>query len=539
MFPTTISALVLPALLLSSSVHAAVDLTSVGALTSLYSKSTICNVVDYGAVADNSTDIGPAILKAFNNCASGKSATIYIPPGSYSLATQVYLKRPSALAFQLDGIITLTSNGAFSGNAFLFQLGSDIEFFSSNGKGAINGQGWIERISSSGQNARLVRFMDSENISVHDIILVDSPTFHLIFQGVSNLEAYHITIRGPNIGGTDGIDLTCNDNCYIHDCEVTNRDECVSVKSPSTNVLIEDMYCNHSGGMSIGSLSADIAAGVTGPQVSNITMRNIYSFQCTQMLMIKTYPGGSGAEGYVKDSFFENFWSYDSTYGLDIDQYWQSKTTPNTGAVALSGLTFNNWTGHIDNGVSRGPVVIRGSDIVPVTNVTLTNIDMWTLNGNKVINQCKNVYGTGICAGSASQTSFTSSATSTIPPAAYTSPLSPAWGVSGYGVTIAIPIYTPAAFWSYSAAGAQGIPNTIAIVAAVQTAGSSAVAKIVTATTSKISNSASFTAMKATSTSTSDSAFYSTTTLIKAISTKASSSIIPTAKVAVVSSPSA
>lgn len=300
-----------------------------------------------------------------------------------------------------------------------------------------------------------------------------------------------------------------------------------------------------------------VAAGVTGPQVSNITMRNIYSFQCTQMLMIKTYPGGSGAEGYVKDSFFENFWSYDSTYGLgnypalsssqysqltftpDIDQYWQSKTTPNTGAVALSGLTFNNWTGHIDNGVSRGPVVIRGSDIVPVTNVTLTNIDMWTLNGNKVINQCKNVYGTGICAGSASQTSFTSSATSTIPPAAYTSPLSPAWGVSGYGVTIAIPIYTPAAFWSYSAAGAQGIPNTIAIVAAVQTAGSSAVAKIVTATTSKISNSASFTAMKATSTSTSDSAFYSTTTLIKAISTKASSSIIPTAKVAVVSSPSA
>lgn len=173
------------------------------------------------------------------------------------MATQVYLKRPSALAFQLDGLITLTSNGAFSGNAFLFQLGSDIEFFSSNGKGAINGQGWIERISSSSQNARLVRFMDSESISVHDIILVDSPTFHLIFQGVSNLDAYHITIRGPDIGGTDGIDLTCNDNCYIHDCEVTNRDECVSVKSPSANVLIEDMYCNHSGGMSIGSLSAD------------------------------------------------------------------------------------------------------------------------------------------------------------------------------------------------------------------------------------------------------------------------------------------
>jgi rhamnogalacturonan hydrolase len=50
--------------------------------------------------------------------------------------------------------------------------------------------------------------------------------------------------------------------------------------------------------------------------VSNITMRNIYVYQCTQMLMIKTWPGGSGAMGYVKDSVFENFWAYDTTYGL-------------------------------------------------------------------------------------------------------------------------------------------------------------------------------------------------------------------------------
>ena len=61
-------------------------------------------------------------------------------------------------------------------------------------------------------------------------------------------------------------------------------------------------------------------AGVTDvaeeAQVSNITMRDIYIFQCTQMLMIKTFPGGTEAVGYVKDSLFENFWAYDTTYGL-------------------------------------------------------------------------------------------------------------------------------------------------------------------------------------------------------------------------------
>ena len=34
----------------------------------------------------------------------------------------------------------------------------------------------------------------------------------------------------------------------------------------------------------------------------------------------QNFPGGTGAEGYVKDSVFENFWSYDCIYGLDIDQ---------------------------------------------------------------------------------------------------------------------------------------------------------------------------------------------------------------------------
>ena len=172
--------------------------------------------------------------------------------------------------------------------------------------------------------------------------------------------------------------------------------------------------------------------------------------------MIKTFPGGTGAEGFVKDSLFENFWSYDCTYGLDIDQYWESTTTPDTGAVALSGLTFSNWTGHVNNGVSRGPIVIRGSDIVPLQGITLEDFDMWTFTGNEIINQCKNVYGTGYCAAAGSGTAaFTTSVTTTVTPSGYVSPTSPAWGIEGYGTTDPIPIYTPAVFWPVVSAAAS------------------------------------------------------------------------------------
>jgi rhamnogalacturonan hydrolase len=129
----------------------------------------------------------------------------------------------------------------------------------------------------------------------------------------------------------------------------------------------------------------------------------------------------------------------------------------------LSGLTFNNWTGTVDNGVSRGPIVIRGSDIVPLTDITLSNFDMWTVNQNEILNQCKNVYGSGYCAGTSiglPLTTFTTTATMTSKPSGFTSPVSPPWGVSGYGITIPIPVYTPAVFWSPVSSGVAAVVST-------------------------------------------------------------------------------
>ena len=176
--------------------------------------------------------------------------------------------------------------------------------------------------------------------------------------------------------------------------------------------------------------------------------------------------------------------------GIDIDQYWESHTTPDTGAVALTSLTFNKWTGTVDNGVSRAPIVIRGSDIVPLTDITLSNFDMWTVNQNKIENQCKNVYGSGYCAGTSTAgqtlTTFTTTVTTSTPPAGFTSPSSPAWGVSGYGVTIPIPVYTPAVFWSPGSAVASG-------KAAVETSSS---ASVPASTTKAAVQSSSFAVIK-------------------------------------------
>jgi len=54
---------------------------------------------------------------------------------------------------------------------------------------------------------------------VHDLYLIDSPKFHIVFDFGVNIEAYHLTIRGADLGSYDGVDVVST-NFWIHDIEV-------------------------------------------------------------------------------------------------------------------------------------------------------------------------------------------------------------------------------------------------------------------------------------------------------------------------------
>lgn len=300
---------------------------SVGPLTTVATKAAkkTCNVLDYGAKADQSTDLGPPLLAAFKACKTG--GVVVIPSGNYAMATWVLLNGGSAWALQLDGTIYRT--GTAGGNMIMIEHTSDFELFSSQAKGAMQGNGYIFHQSGSLSGPRLLRLYQVQNFSVHDLILVDSPAFHFTMDTCTNGEVYNMAIRGGDHGGLDGVDVW-SENIWIHDITVTNKDECVTVKSPSNNILIENIYCNWSGGCALGSLGA-------GTAISNIVYRNVYTWASNQMLMIKS----NGGDGYVENVAFENFIGHGNAYSLDIDQYWSSMSTIAGAGVKLDNVTFN------------------------------------------------------------------------------------------------------------------------------------------------------------------------------------------------------
>ncbi|KAL1302987.1 hypothetical protein AAFC00_003303 [Neodothiora populina] len=355
----------------------------VGPTTNIAAKLKVkeCNVKDYGAVADKKTDVGAAIVKAFNACKTG--GVVVVPAGDYAMSTWATLSGGSNWALQLDGTIYRT--GTAGGNMLFIEHTTNFELFSSTSKGAMQGNGYEFHKDGSISGPRLLRFYEVTDFSVHDIILVDSPAFHFSMDTCTNGEVYNMAIRGGNEGGLDGIDVWSN-NIWIHDVTVTNKDECVTVKSPAHNILIENVYCNWSGGCALGSLGADT-------DISDVTYKNVYTWSSNQMMMIKS----NGGSGSVKNVLFDNFIGHGNAYSLDIDQYWASMKAVSGSGVALSNITFKNWHGTEASGSARGPIKIICSDSTPCEDITLNNFAMWTESGTSQWYSCRSAYGTGAC----------------------------------------------------------------------------------------------------------------------------------------------
>ncbi|KAK9575064.1 hypothetical protein V6Z90_010061 [Aspergillus fumigatus] len=441
----------------------------VGPTTALSKKTVDCNILSYGAVADNTTDISTSLESAFNWCVRpNPGSRLVVPEGQYLISRGVVLSNATNWAFQLDGLITVAYGGNWTIDRALILQGLagtdvlnttingegdqkflldvlvivnavDFEFYSSNGLGAFQGQGYLYRNLNNTDRPRLVRLISPINASVHDLILVDSPKFHIVLDFAINVEAYHLTIRGANLGSYDGIDVI-GTNYHIHDNE-----------SPSHHALIENLVCNQAGsGISIGSLNVSA-------EISNILAQNISIIQGNNIAFIKTYPGGSG---YVTNVTFFNFRSKASLYGLNINQYWQNTFEPDTGSVTLSNLVFRNFSGSVANGVQRPPLYLIANDLTYATNVTVEDFTVWTESGSSIVNKISNVFGHGddsygpnnglVSLGAAEQPhTYTSTNIITASPTGWVPPKSPTWAApsTGYGTASPIPVYTPEPLW--------------------------------------------------------------------------------------------
>lgn len=79
----------------------------VGPTTPLSQKTKVCDILDFGAKADNKTNVAPALRDAFQKCVlPNKGSRLYVPSGNYLTTEDIVLSNGTNWAFQLDGLIT-------------------------------------------------------------------------------------------------------------------------------------------------------------------------------------------------------------------------------------------------------------------------------------------------------------------------------------------------------------------------------------------------------------------------------------------------
>ncbi|KAJ7153415.1 pectin lyase fold/virulence factor [Mycena crocata] len=289
-------------------------LSRVLALAALVLPSTAfitCNVLSYGAVADNTTDLGPALTAAWNKCVIPQTTTVatdvllLVPEGNFLLKTNVVFNGAKNWNLHITGNIYLPFIATLTGTMLTFQGGQNSSFILCclnsgfqncqdillNGLGAIFGNGCTKTflsLSSTFIPHALIRFQDCNNCEITAVTLYDAPQFHATMIGNNNV-AHNMAIIATNIGTTDGFSVSGNNN-HVHDVSVENGKHiqllCVTVKTPANGFLGENIRCKFTAGCNIGSFgSTNTAVDVRNVRYNNVTISNSKAG-----IEIKSYP---------------------------------------------------------------------------------------------------------------------------------------------------------------------------------------------------------------------------------------------------------
>lgn len=301
---------------------------------------TRVSILEFGAVADGSTDCKPAFDKAMQAVqAQPGGLTIVVPTGHYwlegpiHLVSNVSLELQEGARLQFSGephhflpVVSTSWEGTFLYNYSPMIYGYGLENVSITGKGVIDGNaahtftGWralqkedqmlsrrmnheatpvASRIFGDGHFLRphLVQFFECRNILIEGVHITNSP-----FWCIHLLKSENITVRGISFDAknvnNDGIDPEYSRDILIEDVDFDNGDDNVAIKAgrdfegravaiPTENIIIRN---NRFKGLHAVVIGSEMSAGVQNIFVEN----NTFGGYCKRGIYLKSNPDRGG-----------------------------------------------------------------------------------------------------------------------------------------------------------------------------------------------------------------------------------------------------
>ncbi|CAG5157134.1 uncharacterized protein ALTATR162_LOCUS4926 [Alternaria atra] len=284
-------------------------------------------------VPGGTSDDSAAIKAALTSCNNGGTVVL---DKTYTIGSLLQTTNLRDVAIELTGTINLSADISYwASNGFQLNYQEAYTAWTIGGSNIhIYGGGTYSGNSDTWYNAGKTGpipwvIYNAQNVLVENIKQVQSPFWHNLVYGsrnvtFNNINLHSIQSNGKQAQNTDGWDIYRSDNVNILNSNIINGDDCVSFKPNTTNALVENLYCQGSHGISVGSLGQ--YAGVQDI-VANVLVKNVTMVNAENGARIKAFGGSAsatstkgGGNGYVKNITFQDFTVSNVDLPIVIDQ---------------------------------------------------------------------------------------------------------------------------------------------------------------------------------------------------------------------------
>ncbi|KAH6669239.1 PGX, glycoside hydrolase family 28 protein [Halenospora varia] len=369
------------------------------------SRNKVCYVKSHN---DSITDDSTYIMDALHSCNNG-GHVVFKEGTKYMIGTALDLTFLNHIDIDIQSYIQFSNDTTYwQANSFRFVFQNVTSFFKLGGNdvniyggGTIdgNGQVWYDLYASNIYTLRPVLFgLDGlKNSVISNLVLRYSPEYYHFIANSTNVVFDNINIAGgsksKNLAkNTDGWDTYRSSDITIQNSVINNGDDCVSFKPNSTNILVQNLWCNGSHGISVGSLGQykgeyDI--------VQNIYVYNISMHNASDGARIKVWPNtasalsgdlqGGGGSGMVQNITYDTMLIDAVDYAIEVDQcYGQSNLTlclEYPSPLTISDIVFKNFKGKTTKKYQPEIGTFACSSTSACKNIVASGIDVLSPNG--------------------------------------------------------------------------------------------------------------------------------------------------------------
>ncbi|CAH0050681.1 unnamed protein product [Clonostachys solani] len=373
-------------------------------------------------------DSAPRILKAFQKCNDGGTVVL---DKVYTISSPLNLTFLKHVDVVITGEVHMDDSDVYywADNSFKFPFqntsaiwmigGEDVNIYGdlTNDQSLIHGHGqafWEENQTNKTvgfilklRRPLLVAIEGLHGGSMSNLRMKNPAFWFNIIANSSDviISDMHLEAKSENdvkIANSDGWDTYRSERIVIQDSIIDNTDDCVSFKPNSTDIVVQNLICDGSHGISIGSLGQyrNITDIVEDLHIFNISMSN-----ASDGARIKVWPGietdfqsdlnGGGGLGRVKNVTYDTFYHYNNDRAITITQcYGQSNQTlcnEFPANLTIDDITMKNFWGVTSSKYDpeAGTLVCSAAD--RCSNINLHNITVTVPSGEPPVYECSNV----------------------------------------------------------------------------------------------------------------------------------------------------